>query len=87
MCWLFVLNSLTHTFLNGFDECVGRIAIEKQENYTWKIPFKYHTFLANMTAAIGRRLNATSRKRVEIKAYWLSQKEKKTFRRENLSQY
>ena len=29
-----------------------------------------------MTAAIGLRVNATSLKRVEIQAYWLSQKEK-----------
>ena len=29
-----------------------------------------------MTAAIGRYVNATSRKRVEIQAYWLSQNEK-----------
>ena len=40
-----------------------------------------------MTAAIGRHVNATSRKRVEIEAYRLSEKEKKTFRDENLSQY
>ena len=29
--------------------------------------------------AIGRHVNATSRKRVEIQASWLSQKEKKHF--------
>ena len=33
----------------------------------WKIPVKYHTLLTNMTA-IGRHVNATSRKRVEIQA-------------------
>ena len=32
-----------------------------------------------MTAAIGRHVNATSRKRVEIEAYRLSEKEKKHF--------
>ena len=33
------------------------------------IPLKYHTFLNNMTAAIGRYEDATSRKGVEIQAY------------------
>ena len=49
---------------------------EKQENHTGKIPLKYHTCLTNMTAALGSHVNATSRKSVEIQAYWLSQKEK-----------
>ena len=40
-----------------------------------------------MKAAIGRHVSATSRKRVEIQAYRLSEKEKKNiFRDENLSQ-
>ena len=39
-----------------------------------------------MKAAIGRHVNATSRKRVEIQAYRLSEKEKNIFRDENVSQ-
>ena len=40
-----------------------------------------------MKAAIGRLVNATSRKRVELQAYRLSEKEENIFRDENLSQY
>ena len=46
-----------------------RIAVAEAGKTYRKIPFKYHTFLTNMTAGIDRRVNATSRKRVEIQDY------------------
>ena len=59
-----------------------RIAIaEEGKPYRKDITPQYHTFLTNMKAAIGRHVNATSRKRVEIQAYRLSEKEKKNISR------
>ena len=46
-----------------------RIAVAEAGKTYWKNTLQIPHFLTNMTAGIDRRVNATSRKRVEIQDY------------------